>query len=110
MGSRLGLRNKDVFAPLWVYDFPLLEWDEETQRFYADTIHSQPPSRDLDKFYSDDPRDLEQVNANAYDFVLNGTEIGRGVHKDTRCPHAGKDVRILGMTEEEVNARVFLHH
>ena len=106
MGSRLGLRNKDVFAPLWVYDFPLLEWDEETQRFYAKHHpFTAPKPEDLDKFYSDDPRDLEQVNANAYDFVLNGTEIGGGSIRIHDARMQERMFRILGMTEEEVNAR-----
>ena len=56
MGNRLGLRAKDVYAPLWVYDFPLLEWDDETQRFYAKHHpFTAPKPEDLDKFYSDDP-------------------------------------------------------
>ena len=79
MGSRLGLREKNVFAPLWIYDFPLLEWDDDTQRFYA--MHhpfTSPKPEDLPKFYSDNKDEIAQVNANAYDFVINGTEIGGG--------------------------------
>jgi aspartyl-tRNA synthetase len=89
-----------------VYDFPLLEWDEETQRFYAKHHpFTAPKPEDLDKFYSDDPRDLEQVNANAYDFVLNGTEIGGGSIRIHDARMQERMFRILGMTEEEVNAR-----
>ncbi len=76
MGNRLGLRNPKEFAPLWIVDFPLLEWDDETQRFYA--MHhpfTAPKPEQLDLFYSDRKEDLEQVCANAYDFVLNGTEL-----------------------------------
>ncbi len=79
MGNRLGLRKSDHYAPLWVYDFPLLEWDEETQRFYA--MHhpfTSPKPEDMQKFYSSDKNEIAQVAANAYDFVLNGTEIGGG--------------------------------
>ncbi|WP_276360061.1 aspartate--tRNA ligase [Daejeonella sp. H1SJ63] len=75
MGNRLGLRNKDTFAPLWVLDFPLLEWDEESGRYHA--MHHP--------FTSPKPEDIAmldtnpgQVRANAYDMVVNGTEIGGG--------------------------------
>ena len=75
MGSRLGLRDKDKFAPLWVLDFPLLEWDEESGRYHA--MHHP--------FTSPKPEDIAmldtnpgQVRANAYDMVVNGTEIGGG--------------------------------
>jgi aspartyl-tRNA synthetase len=75
MGSRLGLRDKNVFAPLWVLDFPLLEWDEESQRYHA--MHHP--------FTSPKPEDIAmldtnpgEVRANAYDMVVNGTEIGGG--------------------------------
>ncbi|MBS1500484.1 MAG: aspartate--tRNA ligase [Bacteroidetes bacterium] len=75
MGNRLGLRNKDEYAPLWVVDFPLLEWDEETGRYHA--MHHP--------FTSPKPEDIAlldtapgAVRANAYDLVINGTEIGGG--------------------------------
>lgn len=75
MGNRLGLRDKNVFSPLWVLDFPLLEWDEETQRYHA--MHHP--------FTSPKPEDISmldtnpgEVRANAYDMVINGTEIGGG--------------------------------
>ncbi|MGB4398117.1 MAG: aspartate--tRNA ligase, partial [Daejeonella sp.] len=75
MGNRLGLRDKNVFAPLWVLDFPLLEWDEDTQRYHA--MHHP--------FTSPKPEDIAmldtnpgEVRANAYDMVINGTEIGGG--------------------------------
>jgi aspartyl-tRNA synthetase len=75
MGGRLGLRNKDVFAPLWVLDFPLLEWDEETGRYHA--MHhpfTSPKPEDI-AMLDTDPKN---VRANAYDLVINGTEIGGG--------------------------------
>jgi len=75
MGSRLGLRDKNTYAPLWVVDFPLLEWDEETERYHA--MHHP--------FTSPKPEDIAkldtapgEVRANAYDLVINGTEIGGG--------------------------------
>jgi aspartyl-tRNA synthetase len=75
MGSRLGLRDKNTFAPLWVLDFPLLEWDEETSRYHA--MHhpfTSPKPEDI-ALLDTDPG---AVRANAYDIVLNGTEIGGG--------------------------------
>jgi aspartyl-tRNA synthetase len=104
MGNRLGLRQKNVFAPLWVYDFPLLEWDDETQRFYA--MHhpfTSPKPEDLDKFYSNDKNLLKQVNANAYDFVLNGTEIGGGSIRIYDSKVQQRMFEILGLSPEETN-------
>jgi aspartyl-tRNA synthetase len=75
LAERLGLRKPDEFAPLWVVDFPLLEWDEESQRFHA--MHhpfTSPKPEDL-KLLNTDPG---KVRANAYDLVLNGNEIGGG--------------------------------
>ncbi len=106
MGNRLGLRDKDHYAPLWVYDFPLLEWDEETRRFYAKHHpFTAPKPEDLDKFYSDDPKDLEQVNANAYDFVLNGTEVGGGSVRIHDKDMQERMFKVLGMSPEEVKAK-----
>lgn len=75
MGSRLGLRDKNTFSALWVLDFPLLEWDEESNRYHA--MHHP--------FTSPKPEDIDmldtapgEVRANAYDMVINGTEIGGG--------------------------------
>ena len=75
MGTRLGLRDKDVFKPLWVVDFPLLEWDEETRRFYA--MHhpfTSPKAEDIALMTTDPGK----VRANAYDMVINGVEVGGG--------------------------------
>lgn len=98
MGNRLGLRNKDVFCPLWVTDFPLLEWDEETQRFYA--MHhpfTSPLSEDIDLMESDPGA----VRANAYDMVINGVEVGGGsirIH-DTHLQQ--RMFNCLGFTPEQ---------
>ncbi|MEG1936405.1 MAG: aspartate--tRNA ligase [Rikenellaceae bacterium] len=75
MGKDLGLRQSGVFAPLWVVDFPLLEWDEETQRYYA--MHhpfTSPKTEDM-AMLATDPGN---VRAEAYDFVINGVEVGGG--------------------------------
>ena len=75
MGNRLGLRDKNKFSPLWVLDFPLLEWDEETERYHA--MHhpfTSPKPEDI-ALLETDPG---EVRANAYDMVINGTEIGGG--------------------------------
>ena len=75
VAEHLGLRKPDEFAPLWVVDFPLLEWDEETQRYHA--MHhpfTSPKPHDIDKLESDPGA----VRANAYDLVMNGTELGGG--------------------------------
>ena len=75
MGTRLGLRDKDTFAPLWVIDFPLFEWDDETQRYYA--MHhpfTSPNPEDIDKLKTDPG----SVRATAYDIVVNGNELGGG--------------------------------
>lgn len=98
MGSRLGLRDKDKFSALWVLDFPLLEWDEETERYHA--MHHP--------FTSPKPEDIPlldtkpgEVRANAYDMVLNGTEIGGGsirIHdKETQALM----FKHLGFSDEE---------
>lgn len=75
LASRLGLRNPDVFAPLWVVDFPLFEWDEDTQRFYAMHHPFTSPKREDIPLLDTDPG---AVRANAYDIVLNGNELGGG--------------------------------
>tara|TARA_B110000003_G_scaffold107457_2_gene109830 strand:+ start:2921 stop:4663 length:1743 start_codon:yes stop_codon:yes gene_type:complete len=75
IGQQLGLRDPKVFAPLWVVDFPLLEWDEETQRYHA--MHhpfTSPKPNDIAKLDTDPAA----VRANAYDLVMNGSEIGGG--------------------------------
>lgn len=106
MGGRLSLRDPKVFAPLWVYDFPLLEWDEETARFYA--MHhpfTSPKPEQLDLFYSDKKEDLEQVNANAYDFVLNGTEVGGGSIRIHDSKVQERMFQVLGFSKEDADYR-----
>ena len=102
LATELGLRNPEEFAPLWVVDFPLLEWDEDTKRYHA--MHHP--------FTSPKPEDIEllatepgKVRANAYDLVLNGNEIGGGsirIHdKETQAMMFD----YLGFTPEEAKAQ-----
>jgi aspartyl-tRNA synthetase len=98
MGGRLGLRNKDQFAPLWVYDFPLLEWDEETGRYHA--MHhpfTSPKPEDI-ILLDTDPGN---VRANAYDLVINGTEIGGGSIRIHDRELQALMFKHLGFTREE---------
>ncbi|MCH7783983.1 MAG: aspartate--tRNA ligase [Bacteroidetes bacterium] len=86
LGERLGLRKPDEFAPLWVVDFPLLEWNEETQQYHAKHHPFTSPKPDQIEMLATNPGN---VKANAYDMVLNGNEIGGGsirIHdKDTQA-------------------------
>ncbi len=98
MGRRLDLRDPDTYACLWVTDFPLLEWDEETQRFYA--MHhpfTSPLKEDIELL---DTRPGE-VRANAYDMVINGVEIGGGSIRIYHRPLQEKMFEVLGFTPEE---------
>lgn len=102
LAERLGLRNPKEFAPLWVTDFPLLEWDEDTQRYHAMHHPFTAPKPEDIKLLDTDPG---AVKANAYDLVLNGNEIGGGsirIHdKETQALMFNH----LGFTEEEAKAQ-----
>ncbi len=98
MGNRLGLRDKNIFAPLWVIDFPLFEWDEETQRFYA--MHhpfTSPKPEDIGMLESNPG----EVRANAYDMVINGVELGGGSIRIHDSVLQDRMFRVLGFTEEQ---------
>ncbi len=102
MGNRLGLRDPHVFAPLWIVDFPLLEWSEDDGRFYA--MHhpfTAPKPEHMEWFYSDKKEDLERVCANAYDFVLNGTELGGGSIRIHEAAVQERMFEVLGIGKEE---------
>lgn len=102
MGNRLGLRDPKVFAPLWIVDFPLLEWSEEDGRFYA--MHhpfTAPKPEHMNLFYGDKKEDLERVCANAYDFVLNGTELGGGSIRIHDAEVQKRMFEVLGIGPEE---------
>ena len=98
MANKLELINPEVFAPLWVVEFPLVEWDEESQRFYA--MHhpfTSPVAEDMDKFFSDP----KSVRADAYDFVCNGVEIGGGSIRIHDQAIQKRMFEVLGFTPEE---------
>lgn len=98
LGNRLGLRNPKEFAPLWVVDFPLLEWDEESERYHA--MHhpfTSPKPEDIPLLKSD----AGKVRANAYDLVLNGNEIGGGSIRIYNKELQAQMFQVLGFTKEE---------
>lgn len=102
LAERLGLRNPDVFAPLWVVDFPLLEWDEEENRYVA--MHhpfTSPKPQDIALLETDPGK----VRANAYDMVLNGNEIGGGSIRIHDKDLQAKMFSLLGFTQEEAEAQ-----
>ena len=98
LGNRLGLRDKNVFAPLWVIDFPLFEWDEETQRYYA--MHhpfTSPNPDDIPKLRTD----TGNVRATAYDIVVNGNELGGGSIRIHDPELQNEMFSLLGFTQEK---------
>ena len=102
MGDELGLRNPNVFKPLWVIDFPLLEWDEETGRYHA--MHHP--------FTSPKPEDMHLINtdpgkvrANAYDLAMNGVELGGGSIRIHDREIQSRMFDLLGFTKEEAEAQ-----
>lgn len=98
LGNRLGLRKGDEFAPLWVIDFPLLEWDEQTGRYHA--MHhpfTSPKTEDFSLLETDPGK----ARANAYDLVLNGNEIGGGSIRIFDKDLQSKMFDLLGFTKEE---------
>ena len=102
LAERLGLRKPEEFAPLWITDFPLLEWDEETQRYHA--MHhpfTSPKPEDLEKLTTDPAA----VKANAYDLVLNGNEIGGGSIRIHDQKLQAQIFDLLGFTKEEAQAQ-----
>jgi aspartyl-tRNA synthetase len=102
MGSILGLRRKDVFAPLWVIDFPMFEWNEEAQRFFA--MHhpfTSPKTEDI-PFLESDPG---AVRANAYDMVINGVELGGGSIRIHDSKLQSRIFKSLGFTKERAESQ-----
>jgi aspartyl-tRNA synthetase len=100
MGNRLALRKKDVFMPLWVVDFPLLEWDTEMKRFFA--MHhpfTSPKPEDINLMETDPGK----VRANAYDLVINGVEIGGGSIRIHDADVQKLMFKVLGFSEQEAN-------
>jgi len=102
LGNRLGLRKGDVFAPLWVVDFPLLEFDEESGRYHA--MHhpfTSPKPEDIHLLETDPGK----ARANAYDMVLNGNEIGGGSIRIFDKDLQSKMFDLLGFSKEEAEAQ-----
>jgi aspartyl-tRNA synthetase len=102
MGSRLGLRDKNVFAPLWVIDFPLFEWDDETQRYYAMHHPFTAPKPEDISYLETDPG---KVRANAYDMVINGVELGGGSIRIHDSKLQNQMFELLGFTPEKAEAQ-----
>lgn len=100
MGNRLGLRDKNVFAPLWVIDFPLFEWDEETQRFYAMHHPFTAPNPEDIPLLSTDPG---SVRATAYDVIVNGVELGGGSIRIHDAELQDQMFKLLGFTPEKAH-------
>ncbi|NOR87551.1 MAG: aspartate--tRNA ligase [Bacteroidales bacterium] len=98
MGTRLGLRNPDIYAPLWVVDFPLLEWDEKTERYHAMHHPFTSPKKEDIHLLDEKPG---EVRANAYDMVINGVEIGGGSIRIHDRDLQKLMFKHLGFTEEE---------
>ena len=102
LARRHDLISPDHFEPLWVVDFPLLEWDEETSRFYA--MHhpfTSPKQEDISKMTATDKKELESIRADAYDLVINGAEIGGGSIRIFDRELQEKNFTILDFTPEE---------
>ena len=102
VGERLGYRNKQVFAPLWVIDFPLFEWDEDVQRYFA--MHhpfTSPKPEDIHLLDTD----TGAVRANAYDMVINGVELGGGSIRIHDSQLQSKMFELLGFTPEKAQAQ-----
>jgi aspartyl-tRNA synthetase len=97
MGNQLGLRDKNKFSCLWVIDFPLFEWSEEDQRFYAMHHPFTSPNPEDIALLDTDPG---AVRANAYDMVINGVEVGGGSIRIHDSQLQDKMFRLLGFTEE----------
>jgi aspartyl-tRNA synthetase len=98
MGTRLGLRKNNDYKPLWVIDFPLLEWDEETQRFYAKHHPFTAPKPEDIQLIDSAPA---EVRANAYDLVINGVEIGGGSIRIFKKDLQKRMLSLLGFSDEE---------
>lgn len=102
MAQQMDLIQPGDFKPLWVVDFPLLEWDEETERFYA--MHhpfTSPKREDVDRMLNGDHDTMKSLRADAYDLVINGAEIGGGSIRIFDRALQEKNFQLLGFTKEE---------
>ncbi len=106
LGRRLGLMKPGEFKPLWVVDFPLLEWDEESNRFHA--MHhpfTAPKKEDEARMLNGDFETMKALRADAYDLVINGVEIGGGSIRIHDRALQSKNFDLLGFTKEEAEAQ-----
>ncbi len=106
MGTRMDLRDPKVYKPLWVVDFPLLEWDEESNRFHA--MHhpfTSPKKEDVERMLNGDHETMKALRADAYDLVINGWEIGGGSIRIHDRALQEKNFKLLGFTDEEAEAQ-----
>jgi aspartyl-tRNA synthetase len=106
MGRRMGLMKPGDFKPLWVVDFPLLEWDEESKRFFA--MHhpfTSPKKEDVAKMLDGDHETMKNLRADAYDLVVNGVEIGGGSIRIFDRKLQERNFKLLGFTPEEAEAQ-----
>jgi aspartyl-tRNA synthetase len=102
MGNQLGLRDPKVFKPLWVTDFPLLEWDDESQRYYAMHHPFTSPKEEDVALLETDPG---KARANAYDMVINGVEVGGGSIRIHNRDLQKKMFSLLGFSDEEAQSQ-----
>ena len=102
LAKKLELRNPNEFAPVWITDFPLLEWDEETNRFHAMHHPFTAPKPEHIEILNKNPR---EVKANAYDLVINGNEVGGGSIRIHDGDLQAKIFDLLGLTFEEANTQ-----
>ncbi len=100
VGNQMGLRKPDEYAPLWVIDFPLLEWDDETQRYYAMHHPFTAPKPEDEALLEDESR-WGDIRANAYDIVINGVEVGGGSIRIHDRTLQNKMFHTLGFTDEK---------
>lgn len=106
MGNRMGLRDPQKFSPLWVVDFPLLEWDEDSERFHA--MHhpfTSPKKADMERMLNGDHETMKSLRADAYDLVINGVEIGGGSIRIHDRDLQSRNFDLLGFTKEEAEAQ-----
>ncbi len=106
MGRRMGLMKEGDFKPLWVLDFPLLEWDEDSNRFHA--MHhpfTSPKKNDVERMLNGDHETMKALRADAYDLVINGVEIGGGSIRIHDRELQSKNFDLLGFTKEEAEAQ-----
>ncbi|MBK7222766.1 MAG: aspartate--tRNA ligase [Saprospiraceae bacterium] len=102
LGRRMGLMKAGDFKPLWVIDFPLLEWDEDAQRFFA--MHhpfTSPKQADIARMMNGDHETMKSLRADAYDLVINGVEIGGGSIRIHDRELQSKNFDLLGFSKEE---------